>query len=166
MGDRRHANVVNLDEVAPIEQERAGFACAARRLADQTGAADLGATYYEIPPGKTAFPAHYHCATEEAVFVIEGRGTLRIGDERVAVRAGDFLSFPIGPEHAHQLANDGDRPLRYLCISTVQTADVIGYPDSGKIGVIGTPRGAPWSECWVAKWFRGDTDVDYFDGEE
>ena len=38
----------------------------------------------------------------------------------------------IWPPGAHRLDNTGDRPLRYLCISTMLTTEICGYPDSGK----------------------------------
>ena len=163
MSERRHPNLINVDEIEPMQQERGKFACTARRLADHTGAAQVGCSYYEVPPGKTAFPAHYHCSTEEAIFVIEGAGELRIGEQRVAVRPGDFVTLPVGPDHAHQLFNAGDEMVRYLCMSSMQAADVVGYPDSGKIGAIGGP---PSGEPWIARWFRAGDNVDYFDGEE
>jgi uncharacterized cupin superfamily protein len=164
--ERRHANVINIDEVEPLEREHGTrFGLKGRQLTAATGAADIGCTHYEIPPGRTAFPAHYHCGAEEAIYVLDGAGTLRIGDAEVAVRAGDFLSFPIGPESSHQLINTGDAPLRYLCMSTKVTSEVVGYPDSNKIAALAAPAGAAWGDNWVAKWFPGDADVGYYDGE-
>jgi uncharacterized RmlC-like cupin family protein len=147
MSERRHRNVINIDELEPLRQDQGRFACECHRLADNTGAAGVGCSHYTIPPGKTAFPAELSL----------GAGTLRIGDRRVAVRAGDFVTLPVGPDHAHQLINDSDAPLRYLCMSTKIGVEVVGYPDSDKIAAIASP--------WVAKWYRSGDDVDYFDGE-
>jgi uncharacterized cupin superfamily protein len=34
------------------------------------------------------------------------------------VRAGDWLALPVGPDHAHQMINDGEAPLIYPCVAT------------------------------------------------
>jgi uncharacterized cupin superfamily protein len=38
--------------------------------------------------------------------VLRGKGIARIGDTRVPVREGDWISFPVGPEHPHQMINE------------------------------------------------------------
>ena len=77
----------------------------------------LGANLTEVEPGGLSFPFHYHCATEEALFILSGTGIARLGDEKVRVREGDYIAFPTGPDHPHQMVNDGDEPLVYLCVS-------------------------------------------------
>src|SRR2546427_13010010 len=67
---------------------------------------------------------------------LEGEGSARIGDATVRLRAGDYVTFPTGPESAHILTNTGAGPLRYLCFSTLPTTEVVGYPDSKKIGAM------------------------------
>jgi uncharacterized cupin superfamily protein len=137
-----------------------------RILGQTTGGAGLGCTWYEVPPGRTAFPAHYHCATEEAIFVLEGEGTLRIGAEKVPLRAGDYVTLLPGPDHAHQLVNTGSSPLRYLCMSTRVRADVVGYPDSKKVAALGVPPGWKFpGPAWVRVMCREDSALDYYDGE-
>lgn len=160
---RRHPNVINLAEISPqagmSHGERFGFS--ARRLGPLVGARQLGCSWYEVPPGKTAFPFHFHCANEEAMYVLEGEGTLRVGDGRVPVRAGDYIAMPVGPEGAHQLINTGDAPLRYLCISTMHPVEVAGYPDSDKVGAMAMKDGA----LVMRKIFPGGATTDYFSGE-
>ena len=113
---RRHANVANLAEVPARGFEKGSrFALANRALGRATGAQAIGCSHYEVPPGRTAFPSHYHCANEESIYVLEGTGTLRIGAAQVEVGPGDYATFPVGPAHAHQLLNTGSGPLRYLC---------------------------------------------------
>lgn len=161
--ERRHVNVVNIDEVEPSTNSKGKFGCSYRRLGDAAGGSEIGCTWYEVPPERTAFPFHYHCLEEESIYVLEGEGTLRLGDQRVAVRAGDYVALPIGPDSAHQLINAGTGPLRYLCFSTNQTAEVCGYPDSGKIGAFGGSRDGT---RWVRQFTRVDAGVDYYDGED
>jgi uncharacterized cupin superfamily protein len=79
---------------------------------------------------------HYHLANEEAIYVLEGSGTLRIGGEEIQVSRGDYVTFLSRAEGAHQIVNTSDEPLRYLCFSTMAEPDVMVYPDSGKIGVL------------------------------
>lgn len=119
-----------------------------------------------MAPGKVAFPLHYHCRNEESLFVLSGTGELRIGDARIDVAAGDYVTFPVGPNSAHQSKATGGEPLRYLCFSTLDSPEALGYPDSNKVAVIATPPGKGREEAWIAKWFRADDDVDYFEGEE
>jgi uncharacterized cupin superfamily protein len=165
---RRHPKVINLDEVEPKTQEKGSrFGCTTRWLGRSLQARGVGCSWYEVPPGKAAFPLHFHCANEEAVFVLEGQGTLRIGAETVPLRAGDYVSFPPGPEHAHQILNTGTGPLRYLGLSTLLTTDVVGYPDSGKLAGMSVrygPDGQPMPV--VRAVFRQDSQVDYYDGEK
>src|SRR6188768_4296022 len=111
MAERRHPNVINTEEVEIAEQKKGTFHARNRRLGPHVGNAQIGATLTELPPGTMSYPFHYHCANEEAIYIVSGSGTARIGDARVAVRAGDWIALPTGPEHAHQMINDGAVPL-------------------------------------------------------
>ena len=130
---RRHPNVVNLDELPLQPSGQGGLSSRGAGVARAAGAELLGASIYVLEPGQAAFPHHWHSANEEALFILDGTGTLRIGGGEVAVRAGDWASFPRGLESAHQLVNTGAAPLRYLCFSTMLSPELCGYPDSGKI---------------------------------
>ncbi len=166
---RRHPNVTNLDHVPAREAARGGFASKAKRISPEVGAKQLACSWLEIPTGKRAFPHHYHCAVEEAIFILEGSGSARIGDEHVPVAAGDYIAYPAGPETAHSLLNTGDGPLRYLCFSTVSPVDIIGYPDSKKIAFEASADASqalqPGS-VWVDAMIREQPSLDYYDGEK
>ncbi len=137
-----------------------------KSLGAAAGARMLGASLYEVPPGASAWPRHFHSANEEAIFVLEGAGTLTLGDAQFPVRAGDFVALPPGPDHAHRLANTSRRPLLYLCVSTMVEPEVSFYPDSGKFGVmVGAPPGGDKSRRTFEGSFRTDAKVAYFDGE-
>jgi uncharacterized cupin superfamily protein len=165
---RRHPNVVNVSELEPKAASKGTrFGFSTRTLGYETGARGIGCSWYEVEPGRTAFPSHYHCANEEAVFVLEGEGTLRIGTASVPLRTGDYVTLPPGPAHAHQLVNTGSGPLRYLALSTLHTTEVVGYPDSGKIGVRAAPNDeSMFKQPWLRELFRQGTGVDYYDGEK
>ncbi len=122
----------------------------------------LGCNLTEVAPGSVSFPFHYHCATEEALYVLRGSGIARIGDRRIPVREGDWISFPVGPEFAHQMINDGSEPLVYLCVSaSAQKVDVVGYPDSKKVAGSAGTFDKPLHR-WISR--QGES-LDYWDGE-
>jgi len=158
--------VVHVDDVPAAQQDRPPFVFARRQLSRAAGGRMLGCGHFELPPGATSFPMHAHTGNEEAFFVLEGEGVLRLPDQEVAVRAGDYVALPPGPEHAHQMRNEGDGPLRYLCFSTMVAPDVVLYPDSGKLGVFaGSPPGGNPKQAIVRKWIAGDPELDYLEGE-
>jgi uncharacterized cupin superfamily protein len=168
---QKREGVVNLDEIEPRAGERGTkFGFRARRLGPAAGSKSLGCSWYEVPPGRSAFPHHFHCANEEAVFILSGSGEARIGHRREAVRAGDYIAFPIGPDHAHSLRNTGAEPLRYLAVSTMAPTDVIGYPDSKKIAAVGArdlAQGIMSSpDVWLRLLVKEQENADYYDGED
>jgi uncharacterized cupin superfamily protein len=139
-----------------------------RKLLGQTaGAEKLGCSIFEVAPGKRAFPFHYHFANEEALYILEGAGTLRLGAEEFPIATGDFVSFKVGADHAHQLINNGTGPLRYLCFSTMIGPEVAVYPDSGKLAILaGRAPGGSGRVSAMRKCFRESSEVDYYDGED
>jgi uncharacterized cupin superfamily protein len=160
--ERRHPNVVNIDELPPRTMEKGRHKIVSRTLGPHAGNAQLGATLTEIPPGAISYLYHYHCANEESLYIVSGRGTARIGDTRVPVRTGDWIAYPVGPEHAHQMINDGDEPLVFLAISTAHKCEVVGYPDSEKVGSMAGPS---FTSPWIRKLSRAGESLDYWDGE-
>jgi uncharacterized cupin superfamily protein len=159
---RRHPNVVHQDEVPVMSTHKGNHRFSLRRLGAAAGGQMLGANLTEVPPGAVSFPFHYHCATEEALYVVSGTGIARIGEQRVPVRAGDWVAFPVGPDSAHQMINDGAEPLVYLCVSaSMQKVDVVGYPDSNKVAASAGSFEKPLHR-WISR--QGES-VDYWDGE-
>lgn len=165
MPGRKHPNVVHLSEVETITNTKGTrFACEDKTLGRAAGGRTLGCSWYEVPPGRTAFPYHWHSAAEEGLFVLEGAGTLRIGQREVPLAAGDYVAFPTGPDHAHQLTNTSDAPLRYLAFSShAGGAEVVGYPDSNKIGA--SSYGSD-GKRWMRHLGKLDQAVDYYEGEK
>ena len=138
--------------------DHGGFAFMRKRLGAAAGSRQLGVSWFEIEPGKKAFPFHFHLANEEAVFVLEGAGILRLGEEEHPIRAGDYIPFTPGPP-GHQIINRSDALLRYLALSTMIEPEVAVYPDSKKIGVLARTHG-------IASVHKQDATVDYYEGED
>lgn len=138
-----------------------------KSLSSAAGGERLGCSLYEVEPGKRAWPYHYHGANEEAIYVLEGAGTLRVGGVEAPLHAGDYAVFTAGAEGAHQLVNTSDRPLRYLCFSTMAEPDAMVYPESGKVGIfVGAAPGGPKEKRTFSGFFREQDGVDYYEGEE
>lgn len=166
MADHPHvAREADLEWEEQSHGERFGFR--RKRLGAATGGEKLGCSLYEVEPGRRAWPYHYHLANEEAIYVLEGSGTLRIGDNEVPVSTGDYVALPVGEATAHQLINTSEAPLRYLCFSTALEPDVMVYPDSNKVGIFGgSPPGGPREKRTFSKFLRLDAEVGYYEGEE
>ena len=161
------ANVVRQEEIAWTEAAQGKFRYRRKSFTAVAEMRQLGASLYELGPGASAFPRHYHCANEEAIYVLEGEGVLSIGAaEEVLMGAGDFAALPRGSEYAHRLRNSGEQPLRYLCFSTMIEPDVFVYPDSNKVGFFaGAAPGGDKSRRRLSGIFRLEDGVGYFDRE-
>ena len=143
------------------------FGSRRKQLGSSAGGEKLGCSLYEVPPGRRAWPYHYHLANEEAIYVLEGSGTLRIGGEEIGVSKGDYVALPARAQEAHQIVNDSGAVLRYLCFSTMVEPDVMVYPDSGKVGIFGgAAPGGPKEKRTFSKFLREEAEVSYYEGEE
>lgn len=159
---RRHPHVINLNEAPEvIGPARGAFQSKIRFLGRQAGSQKLGCSFYEVQPGCAAFPFHWHSANEEAIIILSGEGTLRLGEESIPVHAGDYLALPAGTKTPHQLRNTGSDPLRYYCISTMSSPEVAGYPDSDKVGVLVREEG----QYVLMNVYHRESSQDYFDRE-
>lgn len=172
----RHKHVINVDNVEAKEISVGGkFHHIARRLGNATGNVELGCCHFRVAPGMYAFPRHSHIRNEEALYILEGTGTLTIGEDEIEISSGDYAALPVGRHLPHKLVNTGDSDLVYLCLSTNHMPEITEYPDSGKVGVLG---GADWNQMltdfyggndvsdeYFLRFYKGDTDVNYFTDE-
>ena len=157
--------VVNIADL-PLGTETHGarFAMSRGKVGEALGLTVLGCTLYLVPPGKTAFPFHRHHGSDEMFYIVSGEGEYRIGDKRLPVRAGDCLGAPAGGE-AHQIVNTGKDEIRYLGLSNNPPADLVEYPDSGKIGARVGAKGL-LAESATFKQLGRLAPADYWDGED
>jgi uncharacterized cupin superfamily protein len=157
---------INFNELDWVVSEHGNFAAQRKSLSNATGAEKLGASLYQLQPGKKTFPFHCHFNNEEAILIIQGEGTLRLGDKQLAIKQNDYIALPAGEANAHQMINTSEQPLIYLCLSTMNEPDVMAYPDSNKIGLMsGSAPGGKKNANSFKAFYRKDSSVDYFDGE-
>jgi uncharacterized cupin superfamily protein len=70
-----------------------GFEFRQLRLGERIGSCELGASVYELPPGKRTCPYHAHFGNEELLIVLDGRPTLRTEAGEQVLGPGDAPLF-------------------------------------------------------------------------
>ena len=105
-----------------------------------------------LAPGECGCPFHSHSAQWELFWILSGEATVRVGDERHTLVAGDIVLHPPGETHA--ITNTGAGELLFYLVADNPPQDNWYYPDSHK-----------WGQRSPRKIFRA-TDADYWDGEE
>ena len=145
-------------EVGFDEGDPEGYHTGYARLGQTLGAAMLGGTIYELPPGQSICPYHYEYGNEEWLIVLAGRPLLRQPEGENELEPGDAVCFPNGPDGAHKVTNRTDNPVRVLMLSTKHQPNAAVYPDSDKIGLW------PGDERDTIL-VRRESNVDYWDRE-
>ena len=161
MNDR----ILDTDSLDWEAHDHGDHAFRGKRFTRASAASELGCSLYEIEPGARGWPAHYHEGNEEAMFVLDGEGTLWLGSDRQerSVAAGDFAVFPRGDDGQHEL-EAGEDGLRYLAMSTMNDPDITVYPDTGAVGLYaGAPPGGNKSERRLSTYLDADAEVAYWD---
>jgi len=100
-------------EKRPRWFQEEGVASVVRGVSNATGLQQMGVWVRAVEPGCKGTHRHFHTVEEEWVYVLAGRGVVRIGPHSVAVRSGSFVGFPPGPRPHHFIA-EGDEPLVLL----------------------------------------------------
>lgn len=120
------------------------------------GKRKIGIAVEVVPPGKQTCPFHFHMVEEEHIVGLEGEATLRLGDERYPIKAGDYVGFPAGQRAGHCIVNESDKPFKFMIVGDNSPNEVCVYPDSGKIMISNlTRRIVPDGE-----------NLDYWQGEK
>jgi len=160
-------NILNLEDLEYTKQSHGdNFEAEFALVANRINASKLGYRVTRIPAGKRAWPLHAHYVNEEMFFVLNGNGTLRMGEESHPIQQGDFIAAPPNPAEPHQIINSSESDLTYICVSTMLEPEVVTYPESEKIGVIaGSPPGRVDNKDGVFKFVREDSGVGYWEGE-
>lgn len=76
-------------------------------------------------------PRHKHPNTNEIQYILEGTGTVWLGDKQVHVQPGDLIIIPKGTPHAGTKPDGNGRPFKAIAIKTPpQPAnDVVPLPE-------------------------------------
>lgn len=164
----KHPNIVNVKDIEPTTQGHGdSYQVYRKQLGLKAQGKKLGCSWVELPPGKKSWPMHYHCVNEEAIFVLAGEGTLRLGEQSIIVKPGDYVALPCAKDKGHQMINTSSAPLQYLCFSTMEPNEIVVYPDSNKVFICaGSAPGAPKEQRLLTSVFRRRDEVDYWEGED
>jgi uncharacterized cupin superfamily protein len=141
----------------------AGFTGVRGKRLRRPPGATLSAAVWELEPGGTQAPYHFHHGGEELLIVLRGTPTLRSADGERELQEGEVVHFPRGPEGAHQLRNRSVGIVRYVIASALPTPEIIEYPDSGTIASMARTETAAGGPLFTLN--RLADAVDYFDGE-
>ncbi len=106
----RPGSIVNVDEAEQQTSERENHRGSWRRLGKSAGAKRTGLNLIALEPGQMAAPPHCHSAEEELFVVLEGDGTLLLGEDEHPVSARDVVARPAGTGVAHAFIGRGARP--------------------------------------------------------
>jgi uncharacterized cupin superfamily protein len=101
-------------------------------LGTKAGSERTGLSQVALEPGRDGYPPHCHSAEEEIFVILEGSGTVLLGDEESSVHAGHVLGRPPGTRVAHSF-RAGDEGMTYLAYGTRQPNDIAYFPRSNKI---------------------------------
>jgi uncharacterized cupin superfamily protein len=111
---------------------------------------------YDLPPGEAICPYHFEWTDEEWLIVVAGRPTLRTPEGERQLEPGEVACFPAGPDGAHHVRNNDDKPARVALLSTKSDVGIAEYPDSDKVGI--------WAGDAHYMLRRSD-HLDYWEGE-
>ena len=159
MSDVRNVFADEWEEIYPPTE---GWRSNMRRLVP--GGHRIGMSVFELLPGQTQTPYHFHHGNEELILVLRGRPTLRTPDGERKLEPGDAVHFPTGPEGAHQVVNRTQEPARYVVMDSKVSPEIVEYPDSGKLAAMSRTESQRGGPLWSVH--RLDDVVDFFDGEE
>jgi uncharacterized cupin superfamily protein len=148
----RPASIVNVDEADTSVSERENHRGTWRRLGKSAGAGRTGLNHIVLEPGQMAAPPHCHASEEELFVVLDGAGTLLLGDDEHPVGALDVVVRPAGTGVAHAFTA-GENGLTFLAYGPNVPDEIVYYPRSNKIYF-----------CGVGVMTRVEK-LDYWDGE-
>jgi uncharacterized cupin superfamily protein len=128
----RGANVVALADIAVTRFPGAEV----RALGAAGGSRRAGLNHVTLRPGVAGAPHHCHALEEELFLVLEGAGTLTLGESELGVRVGDVIARPPATGVAHSLTA-GEEGMTYLAYGTRVAGDSVLYPRERKVRLRG-----------------------------
>jgi uncharacterized cupin superfamily protein len=156
--DERPANIVQSDDLEPVERDGATVGRRVRDLGKAAGSQRTGLRLSDVLPGKLNAPPHCHSAEEEIFVVLDGEGALLLWEDgdvaEHPVRGGSVVARPAGTGVAHAF-RAGDGGLTLLMYGTRDPNDICYYPRSRKVYFVGVGVVARLGE-----------QLEYWEGEE
>ncbi len=128
----RPSSIVNVDEAEAKITEREHHRGTWRALGKLAGAKRTGLNHISLEPGQMGAPPHCHASEEELFLVLDGSGTLLLGEEEHPVRARDIVARPAGTGVAHAFTA-GESGLTFLAYGPWLPDEIVYYPRSNKI---------------------------------
>jgi uncharacterized cupin superfamily protein len=131
----RPDSIVNVEDADGEEWREGDMGAFTKELAGKRSVlAGLNLDIVQVGLLNTA--PHCHSAEEEVFVVLEGDGTLLLGDEEHAVRRGHVVARPPGTRVAHAF-RAGANGISVLCYGTREPNDIIYYPRSEVLAIRG-----------------------------
>jgi uncharacterized cupin superfamily protein len=147
------------------EMDEGPFGWRRARVGRQASGRELGASVFEVAPGRSTFPLHAHHANEEILIVLSGRPTLRTIDGERELPEGEVVCFLTGRDGAHRVDNRTDEPIRVLIVSTMVGPDVVEHIDSEKVYARSYAPGADPPEDAVEVMVKREDSRAFLEGE-
>ena len=132
----RPANVVSVADLPEHRLSRPRVGDVSRDIGRGAGSVRAGLQHSVVEPGKLAAPQHCHSAEEEIYVILDGSGTLLLGDDETPVRPGHVVGLPPGTGVAHGV-RAGEDGMTFLAYGTRDPSDIGYYPRSGKVNFRG-----------------------------
>jgi uncharacterized cupin superfamily protein len=157
--DSCEIRITNKNLIAPVHKcEHEPYEYDKYEVTKQNEGYQCGVSIYEIPPQKASYPYHYHLRNEEVFYIISGNGILETPDGNKTISVGDIIVCPASEKGAHRIINTSHtEKLIYLDCDTLNSPEVVYYPNSDKVGIIINGESNTL--------FKRDTEVDYYEGE-
>ena len=118
-------------EIQFDDDDPEGYHAGYFRVGTALGAAMLGATLYELPPGQSNCPYHYEYGNEEWVLVLDGRLTVRHPEGEVELERGGSPASPSAPTAPTSSPTAARRPAASCGLHHGEPSVAV-YPDSDK----------------------------------
>lgn len=116
-------------DVVPAEVVKAGTGTTRQVLIGPDEGPNFALRRFIMQPGG-GMPRHTNTVEHEQ-YVLRGRASIALGDQRHHVSAGDVVFIPAGVPHSYQA--EGDEPFEFLCIVPNQP-DVIELLEDDAVG--------------------------------
>ena len=97
---------------------------------DQLGLTGAEVSVNTLPAGGCVPFVHSHKENEEIYVITAGKGTLKIDEETVSVKAGDVIK--IAPQGKRQFMASKDTDLSYVCIQ-VKAGSLTQYTETDAV---------------------------------